>query len=446
ALTAPVAFASGPGVIVKVHQASRVISPYFRLTVRPGRTITAGALELVNPTGRTERVTLDPVDAITTNTLGSAYKLPNAGVHGPTGWLRLSARTVTLPGHGHRSVAVTVAVPATGAAGDYLAGVAVQARGQTHNSKVTSGVAIGEIDRYVIGVELTIPGPRRPALQITGAKATREPSGLTFLVSARNTGNVILQDVHGSVRVTTTAGRRVAATTIAPGTFVTATSINYPLPAGHEQPIPGARYRVQATLHYPGGVARLDRTVTFSHAAAVAQQSYGGRKLPHSSSPWPWILAAVALVVLVAGVGAAVRRRRRPLTRAAGLRLLERYLQIDAKRPVSIARVLTTNGHSEAVAAAIKPRLRRADGVCDLGPQELLMICPATSDRAAAALREDLLEQLTRAAQLAGIRVQISVATAPDAMPVGELLALAGVTEPESVASPVRAVGAAPKR
>ena len=148
-------------------------------------------------------------------------------------------------------------------------------------------MAIGEIDRYAIGVELTIPGPRHPALQLTGAKATREPSGLTFLVSARNTGNVILQNVHGSVRVTTAAGRRVAAATIAPGTFVTATSIKYPLPAGHEQPIPGARYRVQATLHYPGGVARLDRTVTFSHAAAVTQQNYGDASSRTQAHPGP---------------------------------------------------------------------------------------------------------------------------------------------------------------
>jgi hypothetical protein len=433
-LTAPAALAAGPGVIVKVHQASHLISPYFKLQARAGSSVAAGSLELVNPTGQTERVTLHPVDSITTSTLGSAYALQNAGIHGPTRWLRLGRRTVTLAGHGRRSVPVSLAVPATARPGDYLAGVAVQALDQSPAAKVTSGVSIGEIDRYAIGVELTIPGARHPALVLTGATVTRQPAGLAFLVSARNTGNVILKNVHGWVRVTS-GSRRVAAATIQPGTFVTATSINYPLPAFHEQPTPGASYRVKAALYYSGGLARLDRTVVFSHAAAVTQQNYGGRKLPHSTPAWRWALVALAILAAVPALYILVRRRRRPLNRTAGLRLLERWLAADSKRPISIARVATSEALTETIAAVIGPRLRRADRICDLGAEGLLVICPATSDRAAAALREDLLEQLARHPEVADVPIQIAVATASAPMRARQLLARAANPELYPVAA-----------
>ena len=74
------------------------------------------------------------------------------------------------------------------------------------------------------------------------------------------------------------------------------------------------------------------------------------------------------------------------------------------------------------------------------------MICPATTDRAVAALREDLLERLARPPQLTESRIRISVATASDAMPARELLALAGASEPEPVASRVGMFGATSKR
>ena len=234
----PAALANGPAVIVKVHQASGLVSPYFQLSAAPGGRVRAGALELVNPTSGRITVRLDPVDAITTSTLGSAYSLSNAGVHGTTTWLRLSRERVTLAPHASQSVSVSLVVPVSATSGDYLTGVSVEALGQTQATNVTEGSAIGEIDRYAIGVEVRLPGPRHPAVSFTGASIAREPAGLAFLLTASNTGNVILKGVHGWVRVS--AGNRVVATTtIAPGTFVSGTSISYPLPPGTSNPRPG---------------------------------------------------------------------------------------------------------------------------------------------------------------------------------------------------------------
>lgn len=415
-------------MIVKVHQTSGLVSPYFQLTAAPAGTIRAGSLELVNPTAHTVTARLDPVDAITTNTLGSAYAQPNAGIHGSTTWLRLSRQKVAIPPHGSQSVSVSLEVPASAGPGDYLSGVAVEALGQSQTTHLSKGLAIGEIDRYAIGVEVTLPGVRRPALSFAGATLAREPAGLSFLLAASNTGNVILKNVHGWVRVTTGA-RRVAAATIQPGTFVSGTGITYPVRALREQPAPGTSYRVRGVLYYQGGVARLDTTVAFSHAAAVTQQNYGGRKLPQSTPPWGWLILGPLAAAALAGVRLLVVRRRRPLARAAGLRLLERSLEPEGERPVSILLVKGGSRYARAIAATIKPRLRRSDRICELSPRELLVICPRTSRPVATDLQRDLCELLARHPTLADAPIEVARATAVKPTTASKLLGRVAIAQ-----------------
>ncbi|MGZ4325358.1 MAG: hypothetical protein ACXVHJ_25410 [Solirubrobacteraceae bacterium] len=408
---AATASTTGPTLIVKVHQASGLISPYFQLSGSPGKIVRAGNLELVNPTSSRVSVRLDPVDAITTSTLGSAYSLANAGTHGPTTWLRVSQRNVVLAPHRSERVSVSLAVPISAVPGDYLTGVSVEALGQSQTTNVTRGLAIGEIDRYAIGVELQLPGARHPALTLTGATITREPRGLAFLVGASNPGNVILKNVHGWVRVTD-GHRVVRVATIQPGTFVSGTRISYPLLAPREQPAPGASYRVRAALHFAGGTARLDTTVNFSHAAAVTQQNYGGRKLPQSTPPWGSIALALAGLLVLAGVLLLLRRRRRPLSRAAGIKLLERLLSSTDDLPVSIVVITAERSAISRIATALRPRLRRTDRVCELGGEELLLICPVTSRAAATAFRNDIYQHFARCRELADLPIDIALATA----------------------------------
>ncbi len=170
----------------------------------------------------------------------------------------------------------------------------------------------------------------------------------------------------------------------------------------------------------------------FSHAAAVTQQNYGGRKLPHSAPVWRWALVALGGLVALVTLSALVRRRRRPLTQAAGLRLLDRWLAANDKRPLSIALVTTQQGPTEGIVAAIRPRLRRTDRICLLEHGELLVIWPATSERAAAALREDLLEHVARDAKLTAIPIQADVATATEATTAQQLLSRVDATTQRS--------------
>jgi hypothetical protein len=146
-------------------------------------------------------------------------------------------------------------------------------------------------------------------IQFTGARVERQPAGLVFALMARNSGNVILQGVHGQVRVTRD-GRTVVSQAIEAGTFVAGTSIAYPVHAFRETPPQGTHYRISAWLRYPGGIARLNTTVVFGHRAAVAQQQYGGPPASTGETAW-WKIAGVIAVILYAlGTTALLLRRR----------------------------------------------------------------------------------------------------------------------------------------
>jgi LPXTG-motif cell wall-anchored protein len=119
---------------------------------------------------------------------------------------------------------------------------------------------------------------------------------------------VILQNVTGSV-VVTRGGRTVAAATLGPGTFVTGTSIAYPLVAPHEQPPEGTVYRLRAIMRYRGGIARLDRRLVFGAQAAKIQHEFGGPAPPGAGTPW-WAFA-LGVAGLAGGLIVLLFRRRR---------------------------------------------------------------------------------------------------------------------------------------
>src|SRR3954452_20909294 len=100
--------AAPPPMTVELHQPSHAPLSYFQLHARPGRLVPAGTLELRNQRGRPIRVMLDPIDAVTASTLGSAYDVRGLSIHGPARWTRLASRSVLLPPHGKLNVAISV--------------------------------------------------------------------------------------------------------------------------------------------------------------------------------------------------------------------------------------------------------------------------------------------------------------------------------------------------
>jgi hypothetical protein len=308
--------ATPSGLLVTPISAAGPARDYFKLRITPGQSGRAGTIELRNPTGKTLRVALAPVDGQTLDTLGSAYAPAGSPAHGSTRWLRVSSANVKLASGGMALVPISVAVPRAAAPGDYLSGVSIEALDQQPQHTARGRVSIASVDRYAIGVEVSLPGARRPAIQFTGATLEREPSGLTFLLAARNSGNVILQGVHGWVRVTH-AGHTVLSRALETGTFVTASKIAYPVPAFRETPTEGTRYAISAWMRYPGGIARLNTTVSFGHREAVVQQQYGGPPATqHGTSWWKIALVAGALLYGLFTTVLLLRRRARPARNA----------------------------------------------------------------------------------------------------------------------------------
>jgi hypothetical protein len=302
---------AGSGLVVIPRAVSRPALSYFKLQAEPGSAQSAGAVELRNPTGRRLRVALSAVDGETLSTLGSGYASPGSHAHGSTRWLTLGAHTVSLPPRTSVSVPVSVAVPPATLPGDYLSGVSVEALEQRAQGLTGRGVSIASLARYAIGVEVSLPGPRHPSIRFTGAEIRRQPAGLTFLLIARNAGDTILPGVHGAALITR-AGRTVASQRIAAGTFVTHSTIAYPITAFRQTPPQGTRYRISAWMSYPGGIARLNTSLTFGHRQAVIQQQYAPRSSrAHAAGTAWWMLASMVAVILYALTATILLLRRR---------------------------------------------------------------------------------------------------------------------------------------
>jgi hypothetical protein len=389
--------APAPPMTVQLHQASGRPISYFQLDARPGHHISVGTLELRNRRARPITVLLDPIDAVTAATLGSAYAVRGLSTHGPARWTRLARRRVVLGPHAATTVAVDV-LPSKGTdPGDYLSGIGVQALEPPRQTKAGGNVAVSSTQRYAVGLEVQLPGPRHPRIRLTGADIKREPAGIAFSISGRNPGNVILQGVHGQALIT--QGRRVVARApMGPGTFVTGTSIAYPIPTPREQPREGTVYRVRAFLRYRGGIARLDTRVRFGGADARRQETFGG---PKAHNGFPWLILAIAVVV-AALLAALLWKLHQARTRSP-VRTLDRALAA-ARASGDPLSVILVGAESDGVASRplgslLRKRLRPADTLCRLDGRGFLVVAPDTNTETADVLAADMRRHLDRASE-----------------------------------------------
>ncbi|HWX97698.1 MAG TPA: hypothetical protein VNZ01_12735 [Solirubrobacteraceae bacterium] len=309
--TAQPALSAPAGLVVIPRPTSQPGLSYFKLQAKPGSAARPGTIELRNPTGRPLQVVLAPVDGETLGTLGSSYAPPGSRANGSTLWLQVLRRPITVPPGAGVAVPISVRVPSAVQPGDYLSGVSVQALDQRAGSVAKKGLAIANVTRYAIGVEVTVPGVRHALIRFTGAEIRRQPAGLTFLLRASNRGNAILQGVHGFVRITRGA-RVVVSRPIEAGTFIAHTSIAYPVPAFRQTPSQGTRYRIVAWMRYAGGIARLDTYVSFGHReAGIARQYLHGPAAAGGGTPWWELAAAVAVILYALGTTILLLWRRR---------------------------------------------------------------------------------------------------------------------------------------
>jgi hypothetical protein len=270
-----------------------------------------------------------------------------------------------------------------------------------------------------------VPGKPHPLVRFHGASVGYEPGGVTFRLNARNEGNAILQNVQGSATITR-GGSRVLVAPMGPGTFVTGTSIRYPLTAARQHPKSGTAYRVRAILRYRGGVARLDQVVHFSDSAAKTQEEFGGPKAKHDSGGVPWWVWALAALIVLGGPALWLRKRAvargsndRPLAPSAALARLEHELTgvREHGHPVSVVVLPDAPQDRDTrnrVMHALQPRLRPTDVVGSRNGHGLMIILSDTSERAAAGQVEDMTRVLSGVEGMpAGSRIGTATASEP---------------------------------
>lgn len=401
-LCAPAAMAASQQVDVTVHQLSGSTASYFILDARPGRYARAGWIGLSNPTSQALRVNIGVADGLTASTLGSLYSGPSRPPTESATWLTLGQRSTIVPAHGVRRIDVGIRVPRSAAAGDYLSGVTVETPASARTASAGHGIEIGETYRYVVGVETTLPGPRRPHIEFTGASVVRYPSTVMFLLDARNDGDVILKGVHGSVTITQ-GSRRVVGEALGPGTFVTHSAIELPVAAPREHPSAGTTYEIRARLVYQGGIAYLDKEVTFGREAAHVQAQYTPRAR-RSGFPYVWVLlaAVLALSTLIGALLLLSRRRRAAMAPGLARRRLRGELARaqESGATLSVIRILFAGGALPAprrqLAKVMRGVLRPRDAIGDLGGGLLVVMLPRTSPQLAVGLADELASLLAR--------------------------------------------------
>jgi hypothetical protein len=212
-------------------------------------------------------VQLATVDATTSQTGGSAFADMSAAPTAVATWLELNQTSVTLEPQTQQQVDFAVRAPARARPGQYLAGIAAilketapeaapsQVSGRFSSSIVTQ-------TRYVIGVEVDVPGAVHPNLTIANVKLLMNPSGNTIGVEMRNDGDTFLKP-SGLLVLSDANGNQLLSQAIDMGTFVTGTAVTYPI--RWPGTLAAGRYPVSVSLTYAD-----DKQASYSGAIDVS--------------------------------------------------------------------------------------------------------------------------------------------------------------------------------
>jgi len=158
-----------------------------------------------------------------------------------------------------------------------------------------------------LGVLVNLPGPTTEKLEATSVQYDISSSYQRLLIRMNNTGTQLLHP-FGSLQVHDTSGHLLQDWSLKLDTFIPQTSIDYPLYIQHKSLSPGT-YTAMLNLSY-----EHHHTLNFTTTFTVPSQN---QSIPHAISaffrptstnifdlftPWYWIAAVIALVILCGGV------------------------------------------------------------------------------------------------------------------------------------------------
>lgn len=245
---------------------------YFIYKVESSKSVT-GTILLKNPGTKAVTILLAGVDALTSQTGGSAFETADTAPSGVATWLKFDEPSVTLPAGMQKPVDFTVSVPQSVQPGQYLAGISAYIPNApptagTGTTKTHVGVSLTMQTRYVIGVQVDVAGKWTPSFKVDSVALVRNPSGPFIGVHMKNDGDVFLKP-SGTIVMSDASGKRVIDQKISMGTFVPGTDVTYPVKwSGELKP---GDYKVTLEMRYGANAsqsqtARYDGTVKVENA------------------------------------------------------------------------------------------------------------------------------------------------------------------------------------
>lgn len=250
-----------------------------------------GSVRLQSTAKRPVTIELAALDAETAQTGGSSFAPTGTTPKAVGTWVRLAEPTVTLRPGEQKEVGFSVQAPESVEPGQYLAGIAAYAPNKPDQAakrdENQAGASVDVQTRYVIAVQVNVPGAQVPSLTISSVSLLEQPAGKYIGVTMKNDGGVLLKP-SGSIVITDSEGKRVLEEAIKMDTFVTGTEATYPVA------LPGAigpgKYGVDVNLSYAKGkTARysgaLEIKAPAQPAAQAAERAPAGEQAEEQARP-----------------------------------------------------------------------------------------------------------------------------------------------------------------
>lgn len=286
-------------------------STFFTITANPGDRLELG-VELGNGGAA-------PMDA--TTFAADSFTMPNGGFGireidkprtGTTGWVTYPTETLSIGSGQKITRTFRLAIPPGTPPGDYLTSLVIQ------NSDPIQGqgpVAMNQIVRQAVAVSIDVPGPRTPALGISGVR--HESSGgrsvITFDVS--NTGNTHLKP-DGEFVLRDSSGAEINRRAVAMDRFYAATLTTFSV--AMDNLLSPGDYVASLTLTDPttGATAAIQEAaiavpvvevpVVLNRDGSVARPAQTNAPVDAPRGPSLALLGGIAAACLLLGIGIAI--------------------------------------------------------------------------------------------------------------------------------------------
>ncbi len=248
------------------------------------------------------KVDIYPVSATTSMNGGIAYLPKSALLRDDAAWIALHDRQLTLAPGQSQTISFQVVVPSSARAGQHFGGIA--AENLTPSSSPAGGqIHINIQTRYIVPIEIDLPGPTVEQMAVTGAKAGGSNGYQSLLVGMSNTGNQMLKP-YGNLSVSNAQGQLLQVLNLKLSTILPDTSIDYPVYV-QKQALAAGDYQVSLYLNYGHGKT-LDYTTKLTITQEQVNQAFSNSPLQaptgNAMPLWQIILVALAaLIVLLLG-------------------------------------------------------------------------------------------------------------------------------------------------